>query len=258
MAIFYKTDSQIEQMYRAGQIVREVLEELGQRVAPGVTTGELDDKAQEICAKRNAKCLFKGYPGGFGAPPFPGAICASVNEEVVHGIPRADRVLTEGDIISVDFGVELDGWCGDAARTFLVGQVDPKVKKLVETTRRSLEIAVEMIPESQTWLPVAQAMQNFIENEGFSVVTDYVGHGIGKKMHEDPQIPNFVSQQLRRRDIKLRSGLVIAVEPMVNIGTHKCRTLDDGWTVVTADGKHSAHWENTIAITSSGVKLLTA
>ena len=257
MAINLKSDQQIEEMYAAGQIVAEVLSSLSEMAKPGVSTGQLDEEAQRLCAKRGAQCLFKGYNVGFGIPPFPGAICASINEEVVHGIPRNDRYLQDGDIISVDFGVKLDGWCGDAARTFMVGNVDPKVQKLVAATKRCYEIAEEMIPECESWLPIASEMANFIKNEGFSVVTQYVGHGIGKKMHEDPQIPNFVSQDLRRRDIKLRPGLVIAVEPMVNIGTHNCRTLKDKWTVVTNDGKHSAHWENTIAITSKGVRILT-
>ena len=256
MGIHLKKPDQIEQMYRAGQLVRDVLDRLGEMIAPGVTTRQLNDEAERMCSQRGATCLFKGVPSHSGGGPFPGAICASINEEVVHGIP-ADRPVHEGDIVSVDFGVLLDGWCGDAARTYLVGSVSPEARRLVGATKHALELAVQKARPGGTWSEVAQAMQDYIRGEGFSVVEEYVGHGIGRKMHEPPKVPNFVTPVLRVRDIALKPGLVLAVEPMVNAGTARTRCLADGWTVVTADGKPSAHWEHTIAITDKGVRVLT-
>lgn len=256
MAIKIKNPDQIEKMYAAGQVVREALDRLGEIITPGITTKELDEEAKNICKLRGAVCLFYGFPGPGG--PFPGNICASINEEVVHGIPSKSRVVSDGDIVSVDFGVLKDGWCGDAARTFCVGGVDPEKARLVEVTKQSLELAIEVMPTSRTWSQVAYKMQEFIRGEGFSVVEDFVGHGIGQSMHEDPQVPNFVTPSLKMRDIKLRPGIVLAVEPMVNMGVPGCRILPDGWTVVTADRKPSAHWEHTIAVVENGIRVLTA
>ncbi len=257
VAIKIKTAAQIEKMYVAGQIVREALDRLGEIVAVGITTEELDAEAERICMERGAECLFRGVPGRGKAGPFPGCICASINEEVVHGIP-GKREIADGDIVSVDFGVRLDGWCGDAARTFMVGNVSPEVEKLVRVTEKSLSIAIENIRPGEKWSTVAQAMQEYVRSNGFSVVEEFVGHGIGQGMHEDPKVPNYVSHELRARDISLRPGLVIAVEPMVNFGTKGVRVLSDGWTIVTADGKPSAHWEHTLAVDESGVRILTA
>lgn len=254
MAIRLKTPQQIEQMRRAGSIVRKVLDRLGELIAPGVTTEELDVQAQKLCHELGGICLFKGVPGRTG--PFPGNICASLNEEVVHGIP-GKRAIREGDIVSIDFGVRLNGWCGDAANTFVVGQVPPRVRHLVDVTRNSLGLAIEMCRPGEKWSNVARAMQKCVESEGFSVVRDFVGHGIGAEMHEDPKVPNFVSRELEARDILLRPGLVLAVEPMVNMGSPGVAYGDDGWTVVTKDGLPSAHFEHTLAITDSGVEVLT-
>ncbi|MBT3278860.1 MAG: type I methionyl aminopeptidase [Phycisphaerales bacterium] len=253
--VYLKSEKEIEKMYASGQLVREVLDRLGEIVAVGMTTADLDAEAQRIAHERGAACLFKGYPGPGG--PFPGAICASVNEEVVHGIPSS-RELQDGDIISVDFGILLDGWCGDSARTFCVGDVPAETRKLVDVTRHSLDMATALAQPGGRWSEVATAMSDYIRSQGFSVIEQYVGHGIGEEMHEEPQVPNYVSPELRRRDILLEPGLVLAIEPMVNMGTKRCRTLRDGWTVVTADGKPSAHWEHTIAITETGVRVLTA
>lgn len=256
MAIRIKTAEQIEKMYVSGQIVLETLNRLGDMIAVGLTTEELDTEAERICKNHGAECLFKGVPGRGKAGPFPGSICASINEEVVHGIP-GKRQLCDGDIVSVDFGVKLDGWCGDAARTFMVGNVSPEVEKLVRVTERSLSIAIEGIRPGEKWSTVAKAMQDYVRSQGFSVVEEFVGHGIGQGMHEDPKVPNYVSNELRTRDISLRPGLVIAVEPMVNLGTKEVRVLSDGWTIVTADGKPSAHWEHTLAVDANGVRILT-
>lgn len=257
MAIRLKTPEQIEKMRAAGRVVRLVLDRLGQMVAPGVTTQDLDDEAGRLCREHGGECLFKGVPGRGDAGPFPGAICASLNEVVVHGIPSAARVIRDGDIVSVDFGVRLDGWCGDAAETFVVGHVPDVVAHLVDVTRNALEMAVRLCRPGEKWSRIARRMQQYIEGEGFSVVRDFVGHGIGSSMHEDPKVPNFVSRELEMRDIALREGLVLAVEPMVNMGGPEVQTAADGWAVVTKDALPSAHFEHTLAITPKGVDVLT-
>jgi len=251
-----KSPDQIERMRKAGRIVRLVLDRLGEMIAPGITTKELDSEAERLCREHNGRCLFKGVPGRGRAGPFPGAICASLNEEVVHGIP-SDRAVREGDIVSVDFGVEFEGWCGDAAETYVVGQVSDDVRRLIEVTRNSLAMAVAMCGPGQKWSSVAAAMQEYIESESFSVVREFVGHGIGSEMHEAPKVPNFASPELRRRDINMDVGLVLAVEPMVNLGSADVKCTADGWTVVTCDSKASAHFEHTIAVTPDGVTVLT-
>jgi methionyl aminopeptidase len=257
LAIHLKQADQIEKMYRAGQIVREVLDRLGEMIAPDMTTKDLDDEAERLCLSHGATCLFKGVPGRGGAGPYPGNICASLNDEVVHGIPSENRPVRSGDILSVDFGVLLDGWCGDAARTYCVGDVAPRTVELVEATRDALELAISMMAPGVGWSKVAGAMSDYLNGKGFSVVEEFVGHGIGKNMHEDPKVPNYVSPELRVRDIRLRPGLVLAVEPMVNLGEKGVRMARDGWTVLTLDGKPSAHWEHTVAITDDGVRVLT-
>jgi methionyl aminopeptidase len=258
VAIRLKTAGQIEKMRAAGRVVRLVLDRLGQLAAPGVTTKDLDAEAQRLCHEHGAECLFKGVPGQGGAGPFPGAICASLNDEVVHGIPSSRRVISSGDIVSIDFGVRLEGWCGDAATTYIVGQVSDKVKSLVDVTRETLEIAIRMCRPGEKWSTVARAMQAHVEDAGFSVVRDFVGHGIGSAMHEDPKVPNFVSRELELRDIELRPGLVLAVEPMVNMGRPAVEYGSDGWVVLTKDRLPSAHFEHTLAITAGGVDVLTS
>ena len=257
MSIKIKTADQIEKLYAAGQIVREVLDRLGEIISPNMTTEELDAEAERICLSRGARCLFLGVPGRGRTGPFPGNACISINEEVVHGIPSKQRVIRDGDIVSVDFGAELDGWCGDAARTFVVGAAAPDIQRLVDVTKHSLEIAVEQVCPGQKWSNIARAMQDYVRGNGFSVVEEFVGHGIGREMHEDPKVPNFVSSELTARDIHLKVGMVLAVEPMVNIGSKGVRVLNDGWTIVTADGKPSAHWEHTLAVVENGVRVLT-
>ena len=256
VAIRLKTPEQIERMRRAGHIVRRVLDRLEAIIAPGVTTEQLDAEAERLCRDDGAECLFRGVPGRGGAGPFPGNICASLNEQVVHGIPSR-RVIRSGDIVSIDFGVRLDGWCADAAETFIVGEVSDDVSRLVGVTRNSLEVAVRMCRPGQKWSNIARAMQDYVESEGFSIVREFVGHGIGAEMHEDPKVPNFVSPELLARDIVLEEGVVLAVEPMVNMGSPTVKYESDGWTVVTADALPSAHFEHTLAVVADGVDILT-
>lgn len=237
--------------------MRDVLDSLGEMVAPGITTEQLDREAERVCMLSGAECLFKGVPGSGGAPPFPGNACTSINEEIVHGIPGT-RMIADGDIVSIDFGVKLDGWCGDAARTYVVGTAGAEKTRLVEVTRYSLDIAVGLIGPGTCWSHVAGAMSEYIRGEGFSVVEEFVGHGIGTKMHEPPKLPNFVTPELRSRDIELRPGMVLAIEPMVNMGRKGVKVKSDGWTAVTVDGEPSAHWEHTVAVTETGARVLTA
>lgn len=256
MAISLRTHEEIERMRKAGRIVRRVLDRLGKMIAPGVTTEELDVEAEKMCLAAGGKCLFKGVPGRGKAGPFPGSICVSINEQVVHGMP-SKRVVRDSDIVSVDFGVELAGWCADAAETFIIGQVTAEVRRLVEVTGNSLVIAKEMMLPGRKWSHIARAMQSYIEGEGLSVVREFVGHGIGRRMWEEPKVPNFVSRELESSDIVLAKGMVLAVEPMVNLGSREVLYAPDGWTVVTRDGRPSAHFEHTLAVTPGGADVLT-
>jgi methionyl aminopeptidase len=257
VAIRRKSRADIEAMRQAGRIVREVLDRVGEVIRPGVTTKELDEEAERLCRERGATCLFKGVPGRGKAGPFPGNICSSINEEVVHGIPSSERTVADGDVVCVDFGVRYNGWCGDATETFCVGALPETTRRLVDVTRNSLEMAIRMCRPGEKWSNVAQAMQEYVEGQGFSVVREFVGHGIGREMHEDPKIPNFLSPDLRRRDIELVEGLVVAIEPMVNQGSPAVRVASDGWTVVTKDGQPSVHVEHTVAIVPDGADVLT-
>ena len=254
MAVKLKTAAQIDLMRASGRITGEVLSRLGEMIRPGLTTEELNAEAERITKDAGGECLFKGVPGRGG--PFPGSICASVNEEVVHGIPSSRRIC-DGDVVSVDFGVKLNGWCSDAARTFIVGSVPPRVAHLVEVTQNALAMATEMIRPGEKWSNLARAMQSYVEGEGFSVVREFVGHGIGTEMHEDPKVPNFVSRELVANDIMLVEGMVIAVEPMVNMGSCDVEYAPDGWAILTRDRKFSAHFENSLAVCSDGAKVLT-
>jgi methionyl aminopeptidase len=224
-------------------------------VRPGITTAEIDAVIDEYFARYHAVPLFKGVPGKV---PFPAATCTSVNDEVVHGIPGARR-LNAGDIVSLDTGCKLNGWCGDSAYTHPVGAVSADVQRLLDVTKGVLDLAIELMAVKTRWSDVAREMGTYVRDNGFSVVENFVGHGIGRDMHEEPQVPNFVTAQLRRsHDFNLEPGLVIAVEPMVNMGTKKTKTLPDHWTQVTADGRYSAHFEHTVAMTGDGPWVLTA
>jgi methionyl aminopeptidase len=240
---------------KAGLVVWEAHQLAASMVRPGITTAEIDAAVEQFFHNRKAEPLFKGVPGPV---PFPAVTCMSINEEVVHGIP-SDRALKEGDILSIDTGCRLNGWCGDAAVTTPVGEIDPKVQELVDVTRGVLDLAIEQMGHCSLWSEVAVQMENYVKDHGFAVVEAFVGHGIGREMHEDPQVPNFASKQLRRSgDFELVPGLVIAVEPMVNLGSKHIRTRPDHWTQATVDGKPSAHFEHTVAIRPSGPYVLTA
>lgn len=249
-----KSAADIEKMRQAGIVVWHALQIAGRLVKPGVTTAAIDARIEQFFNDMKVTPLFKGVPG---VVPFPAVTCISVNEEVVHGIP-GDRVLKEGDIVGIDTGVNMRGWCGDAAVTFPVGKISSENRRLLTVTQRVLQIAIEVLPRCELWSDVARVMQNHARENGFSVIETLVGHGIGRQMHEEPQVPNFVSRAfLRHGDFPIRPGLVIAVEPMINIGVKQTETLSDHWTIVTADRKSSAHFEHTLAVTMSGVRVLT-
>ena len=244
-------------MRRAGAVVANVLSQLKEMAEPGMTTARLDTIALQMAVEAGAEALFKGVRSPVSNTPFPGAICASINEQVVHGIPSKHTKLREGDILSVDFGVRLNGYCGDAAITIPVGDVSENKRRLLNVTEHVLGIAIEKSTPSVRWSQVAAEMQHYAESAGFSVVRDFVGHGIGREMHEEPKVPNFVSRELLDDDIVLTEGMVLAVEPMINAGSCAVRTLKNGWTVVTRDGKCSAHFEHTIVIVDGGCEILT-
>ena len=249
MAIVCKSQSEIDKMRRSGRIVREILDELRSMVAPGVTTMDLEKAAERKIWKSGAKPAFKGYYD------YPCVLCTSVNEEIVHGIPSEKRVLKAGDIVSIDCGVVLDGYYGDAAITVAVGDtVSPERQKLMEVTEQSLYKAIEQVKIGNRISDIGAAVQEYVEANGFSVVREFVGHGIGTKLHEEPQVPNFRS---RGADTRLREGMVLAIEPMVNSGRPEAKVLDDKWTAVTADGSSSAHFEHCVAVTRDGPLILT-
>src|ERR1700744_6459951 len=239
MAVVLKSSQEIEKMRRAGQLVREVLELVRSKVKPGATTYDLEKAAEARVKELGVKAAFKGYHG------YPCVLCTSVNSEGVHGIPSANRVLKQGDIASVDFGVVVDGYYGDSDITVPVGPIDANAGRLVKTTEESLHAAIAAVRPGATLGDVGAAVQGVVEREGFSVVRDFVGHGIGSQMHEDPQVPNFGTAG---RGMKLKAGMVLAIEPMVNAGGPDVRVLDDGWTAVAKDGSMSAHFEHTVAV----------
>ncbi|NTW70720.1 MAG: type I methionyl aminopeptidase [Eubacteriaceae bacterium] len=240
--IIIKSPKEIELMKKAGKVVAGVHHLMAERIKPGITTLELDRLAEEFILKAGAKPAFKGYNG------FPSSICTSVNEEVVHGIP-SNRTLLDGDIIAVDVGAVVDGYYGDSAKTYAVGNISSEAKRLIQVTRQSFYDGLKYAVKGNRLSDISNRIQKTVEENGFSVVIDYVGHGIGRAMHEDPPIPNF---GIPNRGPRLIPGMVLAIEPMVNLGTYKVKTLSDNWTVVTLDVSLSAHYEHTIAITEDG------
>lgn len=248
-SITIKNSDEIRLMLDSNQIVAEVLKKLETVVEPGITTWELDKIAEDLCTQRGAVPAFKGYRG------FPGSLCVSINEEVVHGIPSHKRKLKKGDILSVDFGVRLKGYYGDSAITIPVGRIDNVSHKLLKVTDESLQKGIEQVQEGNRISDISAAVQSHVESNGFSVVKQFVGHGIGSALHEGPEIPNFVQNDASPR---LQVGMVLAIEPMVNVGTHKVKILKDGWTVITADNKRSAHFEHSVAVTDNGPLILSS
>lgn len=240
-------------MREAGRLVAQTLAALEEAARPGVSLNELDRIAQDFIAKAGAMSSFLNYRIGPRVPPYPKVLCTSVNEVIVHGIPD-NRKLKDGDIVGIDFGVSVRGFHGDAARTVMIGEVAPERRRLVEVTRRALEIAVEQAQPGNRIGDVGAAVQAWVESNGFSIVRDFVGHGIGRRMHEEPQVPNYGKP---RTGPRLKPGMVVAIEPMVNEGTFETEVLEDGWTVVTKDRRWSAHFEHTVAITEQGPEILT-
>ncbi len=245
--IYLKSRQEIEIMRRAGQIVAETHALLKEAIKAGVTTKELDEIAEKYIVSCGAKPAFKGYGG------FPASICASINHEVVHGIPGL-KTLEDGDIISVDIGAVYKGYYGDSAKTHGVGQISHEAQRLIDVTRQSFYEGIQYAREGMRLSDISHGIQTYVEKEGFSVVRDYVGHGIGTNMHEAPQIPNYGPPG---RGPRLQEGMTVAIEPMINMGTHEVKVLSDGWTVVTLDGQYSAHYEHTIAITKEEPEILT-
>jgi methionyl aminopeptidase len=251
-----KSARELGLMREAGKVVAAAHRLARSMVRPGIETGEIDRAIEDLYNKHNAQPLFKGYPGP--KVPFPAVTCISVNEQVVHGIPGR-RVLREGDIVKLDTACKLNGWCADAAVTLPVGEVRPELKRLIQVAWETLRIAIDELGRRKWWSEVAMRMQQHVERAGFSVVTQYVGHGIGRIMHEAPQVPNYVNHEVKKHDFRLEPGLVLAVEPMVNMGRKSdVDVLRDHWTVVTRDRLPSAHVEHTVAITAEGVRILTA
>jgi len=247
--IVCRSAAELERMHRAGRLVGEVLLALAAKVAPGVTTAELDVIAEEKIVAAGAVPAFKGYHG------YPASICASINEEVIHGIPSGRRALNEGDVISIDVGVSLDGYYGDSAITLPVGRISEDAAKLLQVTEESLYKAIERARPGARVSDISHAVQQHVEAHGFSVVREFVGHGIGQRMHEEPQVPNYGEPG---RGPRLAEGMVLAIEPMVNAGKAAVKVLSDGWTAVTKDSSLSAHFEHTVAITSAEPWILTA
>ncbi len=245
--IILKSKREVEKLREAGRVVAETHAFLKDLLAPGITTGELDRRAEEFLRKKGAIPAFKGYGG------FPGSICASINEEVVHGIP-GKKQLKDGDIISLDIGSIVDGYYGDSAKTHPVGEITEEDQRLIDVTRQSFYEGLKFAKVGFRLSDISNAIQTYVEENGFSVVRDFVGHGIGQEMHEEPQIPNF---GLAGKGPRLREGMVLAVEPMVNAGTYRVKVLEDNWTVITCDGKNSAHYEHTIAITDGEPSILS-
>jgi methionyl aminopeptidase len=246
--IIIKSENEIDIMRKAGKIVGDTLRVVGEHIKPGVSTAYLDSIAEKFILKNNAVPGFKGYGG------FPATICASINEEVVHGIPNAKKILKSGDIISIDTGAIFQGFYGDATRTFPVGEIDDTAKKLIDVTRQSFFEGIKFAKIGNRLYDISNAIQTYVETNGFSIVRDYVGHGIGRDMHEDPQIPNYGP---KGRGPRLTKGMAIAIEPMVNAGDFRVKVLPNKWTVVTADKSLAAHYENTLVITEDEPEILT-
>jgi methionyl aminopeptidase len=248
--IVYKSPEEIRIMRESGLIAAAILDEMCEAARPGVSTWDLDQIARRGIDKHKVKSAFLGY----AQPPYPAVVCTSINEVIVHGIPRKNEVLKDGDIIGIDFGIFHKGFCADTARTILIGQVAPEKRKLVETAQQALELGIQNCRIGQRLGDIGHAIQSHAESHGYSVVRQFVGHGTGRQMHEDPQVPNFGKANDGKR---IKSGLVIAVEPMVNAGAPDVEVLDDNWTAVTKDRSQSAHFEHTIAITDEGPWVLT-
>jgi methionyl aminopeptidase len=256
MPTILKTRREIELMRHAGRIGHDILQKMKAAAVVGVTTGELDELAAYELSLVGGRGMSRNYPTYREGEGFPGHTCISINEEVVHGIP-GKRVLRDGDVVTLDLALKVDSYCCDTAITVPIGTVHPKMQKLLDVTRETLELAVKHMKPNKKWTEVARLMQYHVERNGFSVVREFVGHGVGRTMHEDPKVPNFVTQEHLRGDFRLRPGMTIAVEPMVTMGRRDVELLDDGWTVVSKDRMPAAHFEHTIAINEHGADVLS-
>ncbi len=254
--IIRKSPSELQKMRAAGELVRETLNELSAMVKPGVTTLDLEVVAEKRVKQAGARAAFKGYYVQAAGRRFPTVLCTSINEEVVHGVPSAKRVLKDGDILKIDMGVQLDGYYGDSATTVPVGRISPETERLLDVTRKSLELAIEQMVAGRRLFDVCGTVENYVEGNGFSIVREFVGHGIGAKLHESPNVPNFIDRRLSNP--RLRPGMVLAIEPMVAAGAPDTRVLGDRWTAVTTDGSNAAHYEHCVAVTDNGPWVLTA
>ena len=256
MPVIIKSRREIELMRKAGVVLHELVSRMKAAAVAGVTTGELDEIARRTLDEAGASSPIRNFPDYQPGKGFPGFTCISTNEEVVHGIP-GPRVLKEGDIVKIDSALTLNGYCADTAVTVPIGTIGPKVQKLLDVTRETLQLALENIKPEKKWSDVARMIQWNVERHGFSVVREFVGHGVGRTMHEDPKVPNFVTAEQLRGDFRIKPGMTFAVEPMVVVGHRDVEMLKDGWTIVTKDGTPAAHFEHTIAVTATGVDVLT-
>lgn len=256
MPIIIKTRREVEMMRRAGQVGCEVLAAMREAVRPGITTFELNEIARELLSRHNAVGMSKNYPTYKPGEGYPAETCISINEEVVHGIP-GPRTLKDGDLVTLDLALRVDGYCADTATTVGVGPLSDRAQKLLNVTRDTLSLAIKHIKPGKKWSEIARLMQYNVESNGFNVVREFVGHGVGRGMHEEPKVPNFVTAEQLRGDFKLRPGMTFAVEPMVVMGRRDVHQLPDGWTIVTEDGMPAAHFEHTVAITEAGADILT-
>ncbi len=260
MPVDIKSPNELELMRAAGRIVAEILQDLGAHAKPGMSTAELNERAHAILGKYGATSPFYGYPNAKrGDPPFPGDICASVNDEIVHGIPRRNRVLKEGDLLKIDVGAEFGGYIGDSAWTFAVGKVSPEAQRLMRTTESALLKGIAEAHSGKHLWDVIRAIQEEVEKNGFTVIREYQGHGVGREMHEDPSIPNFLDDDYHKRpsNLLLRPGMTLAIEPMVVTGSWRTKQMPDKWTVTTRDHGLAAHYEHSVAVTENGPEILT-
>jgi methionyl aminopeptidase len=256
MPIILKSRAEIAAMRRAGVVAFGILQKMKEAAVEGVTTGALDELARVELERAGAKSLSKDYRTGLGGVPYPGYTCVSVNEVVVHGIP-GPRVLRSGDIVTLDLAMSLDGFCCDTATTVAIGRIPARVQKLLDVTSGALDMAIKNIVPGKKWSDIARLIQYHVERQGFSVVREFVGHGIGRTMHEDPKVPNFVTSEQLRGDFRLKPGMTLAVEPMVVMGRRDVTMEDDGWTITTVDHQPAAHFEHTVAVSETGADVLT-
>jgi methionyl aminopeptidase len=255
MAIIRKSQSELEKMRKSGLLVYQILSELSKMVKEGITTMDLEVEAEKMIRGAGAKSAFKGYYSEAAGTKFPYVLCTSINEVVVHGMPSAKRQLKSGDIVSIDTGLALDGYYGDSAVTVAVGEISPETQRLLDVTKESLELAIQQAQPGNRLFDISRTVEGHVLKNGFTVVREFVGHGIGTKLHEEPQVPNYVDRQ--QENPKLKEGMVLAIEPMVNLGQPETNVLSDKWTAVATDGKPSAHFEHVVAITANGPWVLT-